>query len=137
MRNRPTLELIRRLVERSPQADILRVAVLGCSTGPEAYSVAWRIRSARPDLKLILHGVDISQQALELAQNGVYSLATLQFAGTDTFDHLAETEIEELFDLTRKRTYLQSNRGSKKGLGGASAMSAIRKSFPHWGPKIS
>jgi chemotaxis methyl-accepting protein methylase len=98
MRNRPALELIRRLVERRPQTDMLRVAVLGCSTGAEAYSVAWRIRSARPDLKLILHAMDISQQALELAQNGVYSPATSQFAGTDMFDDLAETEIEELFD---------------------------------------
>jgi chemotaxis methyl-accepting protein methylase len=98
MRNRPTLELIRRLVERSTGTNILRVAVLGCSTGPEAYSVAWRIRSARPDLKLILHAVDISQQAIELAKNGTYSRATSQFAGTDMFDRLTETEIEELFD---------------------------------------
>jgi hypothetical protein len=83
MRNRPTLELIRRLAERSTGTNILRVAVLGCSTGPEAYSVAWRIRSARPDLKLILHAVDISKQAIELAKNGTYSRATSQFAGTD------------------------------------------------------
>jgi chemotaxis methyl-accepting protein methylase/mannose-6-phosphate isomerase-like protein (cupin superfamily) len=98
MRNRPALELIRRLVERSARTDMLRVAVLACSTGPEAYSVAWTIRSARPDLKLILHAVDNSQQALEFAENGVYSVAASQFAGTDMFDHLAKTEIEELFD---------------------------------------
>src|SRR5215471_12224548 len=36
LRNRPALELIRRLVERSP-ADTLKLAVLGCSTGAEAY----------------------------------------------------------------------------------------------------
>src|SRR3974377_1221640 len=35
LRNRPALELIRRLVERSPKADALRVAVLGCSAGAE------------------------------------------------------------------------------------------------------
>src|SRR5262249_28898657 len=52
LRNRPQLELIRRLVERHPRCATLRVAVLGCSTGAEAYSVAWTIRSARPDLKL-------------------------------------------------------------------------------------
>jgi chemotaxis methyl-accepting protein methylase len=98
MRNRPTLELIRRLVERSTGTNILRVAVLGCSTGPEAYSVAWRIRSARPDLKLILHAIDISPRAIELAKNGVYSRANSQFAGADMFDRLTETEIEELFD---------------------------------------
>ena len=75
LRNRPQLELIRRLVERRAKADTLRVAVLGCSTGAEAYSVAWRIRSARPDLKLILQAVDISQQAVEVGKCGVYSLA--------------------------------------------------------------
>ena len=74
LRNRPELELIRRLVERSTKTDTLRVAVLGCSTGAEAYSVAWRIRSARPDLKLILHAVDISKQAVEVGKCGAYSL---------------------------------------------------------------
>ena len=98
MRNRPTLELIRRLVERSTGTNILRVAVLGCSTGPEAYSVAWRIRSARPDLRLVLHAVDISQQAVEFAKNGIYSRATSQFVRTDLFDRLTVTEMEELFD---------------------------------------
>ena len=98
LRNRPALELIRRLAERSTRTDTLRVAVLGCSTGAEAYSVAWSIRSARPDLKLILHAVDISPQALEIAENGAYSLRASQFAGTDMFDRVTEAEIEELFD---------------------------------------
>jgi SAM-dependent methyltransferase len=98
LRNRPALELIRRLVERSPKADALRVAVLGCSTGAEAYSVAWRIRSARPDLKLILQAADISQQAVDVAKRGVYAPAALQITGTDIFDRMTEAEIEELFD---------------------------------------
>jgi len=98
LRNRPTLELIRRLVERRTNAKILRVAVVGCSTGAEAYSVAWRIRSARPDLKLILHAVDISEQAVEIAKCGVYSPVASQFAGTDIFDRMTGAEIEELFD---------------------------------------
>jgi len=74
------------------------VAVLGCSAGAEAYSVAWRIHSARPDLKLILQGVDISQQAIEVARAGVYSPATSQITGTDVFDHMTEAESEEFFD---------------------------------------
>ena len=52
LRNRPELELIRRLLVGKTKDEALRVAVLGCSTGAEAYSVAWRIRSARPDLSL-------------------------------------------------------------------------------------
>jgi SAM-dependent methyltransferase len=98
LRNRCALELIRRLVERSPKADALRVAVLGCSTGAEAYSVAWRIRSARPDLKLILQAVDISQQAVKVARDGVYSPVASQITGTNLFDGMTQAEIEELFD---------------------------------------
>src|SRR5208282_5711540 len=98
LRNRPQLELIRRLVERSTKADALRVAVLGCSTGAEAYSVAWRIRSARPDLKLILHAVDISKQAVEVGRRGVYSLVGSQLTNTDIFERMTGDDIEELFD---------------------------------------
>ena len=65
LRNRPQLELIRRLIDQYAKTDTLKVSVLGCSTGAEAYSIAWRIRSARPDLKLILHAVDISNRAVE------------------------------------------------------------------------
>jgi mannose-6-phosphate isomerase-like protein (cupin superfamily) len=41
LRNRPELELIRRLVATRKHSDTLRVAVLGCSTGAEVYSIAW------------------------------------------------------------------------------------------------
>ena len=98
LRNRPQLELIRRLLERSIKADKLRVAVLGCSTGAEAYSVAWRIRSARPDLKLVLYAVDISSLAVEVGKSGVYSLATSELTNTDMFERMTGAEIEELFD---------------------------------------
>ena len=98
LRNRPELELIRRLVERSTKADTLNVTVLGCSTGAEAYSVAWRIRSARPDLKLILHAVDISKQAVEIAQRGVYSLAASHLASSKICERMTTGEMEEFFD---------------------------------------
>jgi SAM-dependent methyltransferase/mannose-6-phosphate isomerase-like protein (cupin superfamily) len=98
LRNRPQLELIRRLVERRAKAGVLRVAVVGCSIGAEAYSVAWRIRSARPDLKLKLHAVDISKQAVEIGKRGVYSLVGSQWTNTDLFERMTGAEIEELFD---------------------------------------
>jgi chemotaxis methyl-accepting protein methylase/mannose-6-phosphate isomerase-like protein (cupin superfamily) len=97
LRNRPQLELIRRLVERSDKTDILRVAVLGCSIGTQVYSLAWRIRSARPDLKLILHAVDISRKAVEVGKSGVYSLSS-QSIDTNIFERMTGAEIEELFD---------------------------------------
>ena len=97
-RNRPELELIRRLVDRLPKGDTLRVTVLGCSTGAEAYSVAWRIRSARPDLKLVMNAVDISKQAVDFAACGVYSLATRQLSDTQICEAMTAAEMEELFD---------------------------------------
>jgi SAM-dependent methyltransferase/mannose-6-phosphate isomerase-like protein (cupin superfamily) len=98
LRNRPQLELIRRLLERSIKADKLRVAVLGCSTGAEVYSVAWRIRTARPDLRLILYAVDISAQAVEIARRGVYSLANPELTNTNVFERMTPAEIDEMFE---------------------------------------
>jgi chemotaxis methyl-accepting protein methylase len=98
LRDRAQLELIRRLAERRPEADTLRVAVLGCSIGTEAYSIAWRIRSARPDLKLILQGVDISKQAVDVAERGVYSIAVPQLTFTNIFERMTSAEIAELLD---------------------------------------
>jgi chemotaxis methyl-accepting protein methylase/quercetin dioxygenase-like cupin family protein len=98
LRNRPELELIRRLLERKASGETLRVAVLGCSTGPEAYSIAWRIRSARPDLKLILHAADIAKDAVEFAKRGVYRRKTAELTNTDICERMTPPEIDELFD---------------------------------------
>jgi len=98
LRNRPQLELIRRLLDGKAKADTLRVTLLGCSTGAEAYSVAWRIRCARPDLKLIMHAIDISKQAVEFAECGVYSAAAAQLTNTPIFERMTAAEMEELFD---------------------------------------
>lgn len=98
LRNRPELELIRRLLEPKRDGETLRVAVLGCSTGAEAYSVAWRIRSARPGLKVILNAVDISNQAVEFAKRGVYSLRSSELTDTTIFDRVTTAEMDQLFE---------------------------------------
>ncbi len=111
LRNRPQLELMRRLVDRKTTAETLRVAVLGCSTGAEAYSVAWEMRSARPDLTLILHSVDISKQAVEFAKSGVYSLAAPQLTRTGVCERMTPAEIEEMFhrdgDLVTVKSWIK------------------------------
>ena len=96
LRNRPELELIRRLLELKSSGASLKVAVLGCSFGAEAYSIAWRIRSARPDLKLILSAVDISPHAVKFATRGVYPLSGLMSA--EIFRNMTAAEKEEFFD---------------------------------------
>jgi SAM-dependent methyltransferase len=98
LRNRPQLELIRRLVGRKKAGETLSVAVLGCSTGAEAYSVAWRIQSARPGLRLILHAVDVSRPVVEFAKRGVYSLTTPELTDTAVFERMTPAEMEEFFD---------------------------------------
>src|SRR5262249_55285295 len=98
LRNRPQLELIRRLAARQGNGHPLRVAVLGCSSGAEVYSVAWTIRSERPDVSLILHAVDISKQAIEIGRRGSYSLSGSQFTNTDIFERVTESETKKLFD---------------------------------------
>jgi chemotaxis methyl-accepting protein methylase len=84
LRNRPELEMLRRIVDRMPFNSALKVCVLACSKGAEVYSIAWAIRSARPDLDLTIHAVDISEEIIEFARCGIYSLSEIDaIAGRD------------------------------------------------------
>lgn len=98
LRNRPELELIRRLSDQKGKGSTLRISVLACSNGAEVYSIAWKIRSARPDLKVIMHAVDISKEILEVAQKGVYSLKTTELEDVSMFERMTEEEMREMFD---------------------------------------
>jgi hypothetical protein len=72
--------------------------VLGCSTGAEAYSVAWIIKTARPDLRLVLHAIDISHDAVEIARRGRYSSTDFELNDTNILERMTSAEIEEIFD---------------------------------------
>jgi SAM-dependent methyltransferase len=98
LRNRPALELIRRLCEQKTHGATLRIAVLGCSIGAEVYSILWVIRSARPDLKVVLHAVDISKEILNFAERGVYDQNTCAFVYAAIFDRMTASEKREMFD---------------------------------------
>jgi SAM-dependent methyltransferase len=98
LRNRPALELMRRLADQKPRDATLRIAVLGCSIGAEVYSILWTIRSARLDLKVLLHAVDISQEILSFAKKGIYAPDTSQFVSASIFERLTEAEMVEMFD---------------------------------------
>ena len=41
LRNRPALELMRRLTAEKPEGSTVRMAVLACSIGVELYSILW------------------------------------------------------------------------------------------------
>src|SRR2546422_5997129 len=81
-RNRPELELLGRLLGRASRGSSLAISVLACSKGAELYSIAWTIRSVRPDLRLRLHAVDISQDILEFAKRVSILLGALRRAPT-------------------------------------------------------
>jgi SAM-dependent methyltransferase len=97
LRNRPELELIGRLLERMSHGSTLRVTLLACSIGAEAYSVAWKIRSLRPDLNLVFNAVDISSPAVEFAEAGVYSIKASELSNTNVCEAMSPAEIDELF----------------------------------------
>src|SRR4029453_18835746 len=95
LRNRPELDLMRGLVNRQSPGARLAIAVLACSKGAEVYSIAWAIRSARPDLKLDIHALDTSREILAFAERGVYSLES-----PDAFDATNHDGIAARQDVT-------------------------------------
>jgi chemotaxis methyl-accepting protein methylase len=121
LRNRPVLELMRRFALKRERGSTLRIAVLGCSIGAEVYSILWIIRSARPDLKVLLQAVDISKEILSFAEKGIYSSNTSQFVRASIFERLTEIEMVELFDWEEDRAKIKSwlREGIKWQLGDA------------------
>ena len=107
-RNRPELQLIRTLAEKRPQGATLKIAVVACSNGAEVYSIVWAIRSARPDLKLMIHAIDISKDVVEVAKEGVYSIESQQLVGSPIFERLTEEETRTMFDQAGGRLKVQS-----------------------------
>ena len=122
LRNRAELELIRRLADQKTHGSKLDISVLACSKGAEVYSILWIMRSARPDLKISMHALDIAQDILEFAERGVYSLTspdafnasnreTVTTGGdvtwntcrdqmTSMFERMTREETEAMFELT-------------------------------------
>jgi hypothetical protein len=98
VRNRPALELIQRLGRQKAHGATLSIAVLGCSIGAEVYSILFVIRKERPDLKVNMHAVDISEEILDFAQRGVYSPDACELVGAAIFERLTAQEKREMFD---------------------------------------
>jgi len=65
---------------------------MGCSTGPELYSVLWSLRSARPDMTISAIGADVREDVVAKARDATYSLHD------DEVIRLSDAKIEALFD---------------------------------------
>jgi polysaccharide pyruvyl transferase WcaK-like protein/chemotaxis methyl-accepting protein methylase len=98
LRNRPALELMRRLVSQAEHGARVRIVVLGCSIGVEVYSILWTLRSSRPDLELEVHALDISPELVRVAEQGVYSPAQSAMVASSIFEGLTEAERAGMFD---------------------------------------
>lgn len=94
LRNLPMLLAIRDTIDDFECGETVRFCTIGCSTGAEIYSVLWMVRKARPDLKILPTGVDISKFAIEKARAGRYSLQDPELRG------VSEESLTELFDIT-------------------------------------
>jgi chemotaxis methyl-accepting protein methylase len=155
MRNRPEMELMCRLVGRKAHGARMAVAVLACSKGAEVYSILWSIRASRPDLKVTLQAVDISQEIIDFAQEGAYSLKnpetlkplhqtgmteeekvlwlTCRDQGPDRrasiFQRMDQSEMDAMFDLVADQAKVKSwiKEGITWRLGDASAPELIEE----------
>jgi chemotaxis protein methyltransferase CheR len=123
LRNRPELELMLHLLGQRPEGASVDISVVACSKGAEVYSILWKIRSARPDLRVTMRAVDLSQDVIDFAKAGLYSFnnvaATKRLgrgptanAGDMTwtdqiwgehpvsmFERMTDQELKEMFDL--------------------------------------
>jgi len=102
-RNRPELELIRKLSTQWASDSALKMTVLACSNGAEVYSILWTIRSARPDLKVDVHAIDISSQIVDIAEKGEYSLQTDRLVGSPIFERMTDEEMRQMFEQVEGR----------------------------------
>lgn len=98
LRNRPELQLMCELSNQWRKSSALKMTVLACSNGAEVYSILWTVRSARPDLQVVVNAVDISSDILEVAKRGVYSLTTDELVCSPIFERLTPHEMQSMFD---------------------------------------
>ena len=97
-RNRPQLELMRRLTGPKPGGSTLNIAILGCSIGAEIYSILSTLRAARPDLNVTACAVDNSAEVLNVAKEAVYTSQLCDFVGSSIFERMTDTEFGEMFE---------------------------------------
>ena len=114
LRNRPELELLRRLSGLGSGGRRFKIAVLGSSNGAEVYSIAWALRSAQPDVKLEMRAVDISANAVEAAREGLYEPGVSELVNEPIFERMTAKEVEEMFERIGDR--LRIKPGIREGI---------------------
>ena len=62
------------MTDQASHGSKVDIAVFACSKGAEVYSIAWALRTARPDMTINVRAIDVSPEVVEFAARGVYSL---------------------------------------------------------------
>jgi chemotaxis methyl-accepting protein methylase/mannose-6-phosphate isomerase-like protein (cupin superfamily) len=107
-RNRPQLELMRRLAGQKAPGSTLNIGVLGCSIGAEIYSILSAIRTTRPDLNVRVCAVDNSAEVLKIAKEAVYTSQISDFVGSSIFERMTEAEFGEIFEGDQREARVRS-----------------------------
>lgn len=80
------------LLEHTPRHARIHITVVACSKGAEVYSILWKIRSTRPDLTVIASAVDVSQEVIDFAAAGAYSLKSIDATTTLDRQHTRQAD---------------------------------------------
>jgi chemotaxis methyl-accepting protein methylase len=105
---------MKRLAARGSDGSVMDIAVFGCSKGSEVYSIAWTLKAARPDLTINIRAVDISQEIVEFAYQGVYSLQDpgvqaavmeAQKLNRDTYRDQRESPVDWMFENEKNHMF--------------------------------
>ena len=104
LRNRAELEFVGQLAATVPMGGQLRIAVLGCSTGAEAFSMSWAVLDKRRDIDLAVHASDISATSVETARAAVYPADFVAITGREA-PGLDETEKAQLLETLADGSY--------------------------------
>jgi chemotaxis methyl-accepting protein methylase len=107
-RNRPELELICRLARLRGGDSSLRIAVVACSNGAEAYSIMSALRSSQPSMRVVMQAMDISREVVEAARGGVYSFGVSKLVNEAILDRLTEDEVRKMFDRDGQQLRVKS-----------------------------
>ena len=132
LRNRPALELMRRLAQQKVHGSTLRIAVVALQYRSGSLFNPLDHPLGRPDLKVTLYAVDISKEILNFAEKGIYATERSELVGAPIFERLTAREGGKCLIGTAIRP--KSNRGSGKGspgeLGDAADPELIRDLGP-------
>lgn len=132
-RNRPQLELMRRLAGKKPPGSTLKIAVLGCSIGAEVYSILLATRTARPDLSVCMSAIDNSAEVLQVAKEATYSAQIGDLVGEAIFERMTDAEFAEMFEGDRREARVRPwlREGISWHLGDAGDPGLVRVLGPH------